>query len=375
MRSSGVPFKPSIVTPEKPHVRIKDVAEKAGCSIGTVDRVIHNRGNVSEAIRQKVIQVIEELGYQPNVNARVLASKHTLHMGILLPSFRKGDYWELPNLGIRDAMERFQNQGYRIHATFLSYNDSEGFRRSGKKMLSAEFDGIILNPASYRETVWLARSCFQHEKPLILIDSDISGLPSMTFIGKDPIQSGQTVAKLIHQLTRHIRGTKPVWIINLSKNLDQMYALLARESGFMNYFSARENRGEYHFSSFDILDRNGQKSVDARLEELLKEGTPKAVYVTGSRVYKVARSLKKLQSDPKPLLIGHDLIKANMECVQDETIDFLIEEEARRQGSLAVESMIRSVIHKESVEKKQLMNLLIYTSENLPVSVSPQEGG
>ncbi|MGW8315420.1 MAG: hypothetical protein ACWGNV_07455, partial [Bacteroidales bacterium] len=64
--------------------------------------------------------------------------------------------------------------------------------------------------------------------------------------------------------------------------------------------------------------------------------------------------------------IGHDLIHANVERVRDESIDFLIEEEARRQGYLAVESMIRSVVHKEQVEKKQLMNLMIYTMENLP---------
>jgi hypothetical protein len=59
-----------------------------------------------------------------------------------------------------------------------------------------------------------------------------------------------------------------------------------------------------------------------------------------------------------------------MERVRDESIDFLIEEEAGRQGYLAVESMIRSIVHKEKIEKKQLMNLLIYTRENLPLDPS-----
>ncbi len=35
-------------------VRIKDIAAKANVSIGTVDRVLHNRGRVSEEVRQKV---------------------------------------------------------------------------------------------------------------------------------------------------------------------------------------------------------------------------------------------------------------------------------------------------------------------------------
>ncbi len=129
-------------------------------------------------------------------------------------------------------------------------------------------------------------------------------------------------------------------------------------------------QSEYSFKSFDIEDRGTQKEVDEHIEGLLSKGSPHAVYVTGSRVYKIANSLKKLILDPKPLLIGHDLIQSNMDRVRDESIDFLIEEEAWRQGYLAVESMIRTIIYKEKIEKKQLMNLLIYTKENLPPDLS-----
>ena len=234
------------------------------------------------------------------------------------------------------------------------------------KLISSEVDGIIMSPASYKESVRLVRAYFQNNKPFILIDSDIHGIPSLSFIGKDPVQSGRTVGKLIHQVTRHIQGQKKVWIINLSRNLNQMYALLARESGLMNYYADKCLQDDYSFQTFDMEDQGGQKSIDQKLEILTKSGMPHAFYVTGSRVYKIANSLKKLKPEPKPLLIGHDLIKSNMERVKDETIDLLIEEEARRQGYLAVESMISSVVHKEEIEKKQFMNLMIYTRENLP---------
>lgn len=348
------------------HIRIKDIAEKAGCSIGTVDRVIHNRGKVAGPVREKILAIIDELGYKPNVNARVLASKRPLTLGILLPSFRKGEYWELPNLGIQDAIARYIDQGYQIQLTQTGYNTPEKFHSAGMRLLSEDVDGIIMSPSSYKETIRLVRSFFQHNKPFILIDSDIHGLPSLSFIGKDPVQSGLTVAKMIHQMTRHIRGEKLILTINLSKNLAQMYALLARESGFMNYFAEKHLQGDYRFRTCDLEDRGNQAAIDGELEKLLKEAVPHAIYVTGSRVYRIARSLKNLKPSEKPLLIGHDLIRANMDRVRDESIDFLIEEEARRQGYLAVESMIRSVLHKEKVEKRQLMNLMIYTMENLP---------
>ncbi len=354
------------------HITIKDIAEKAGCSIGTVDRVIHNRGRVSPALRNRISEIIRELDYKPNVNARVLASKRVLTLGILLPSFRKGEYWELPNLGIREAIICYEARGYRIHAIQYTFDKTETFFSSGMKLLSDGVDGIIMGPASYKESIRLIRNYFQQKIPFVLIDSDIYGVPSLSFIGKDPVQSGLTVAKLTHQVTRHIRGPKNLWAINLSKNLDQMYALLARESGFMSYFSDRILEEEYSFRTFEIEDRGSQKYIDEKMEELLSEGIPHAIYVTGSRVHKIASSLRKMKLDQKPLLIGHDLVQKNEAAVRDESIDFLIEEEARRQGYLAVESMIRSVINKEKVEKKQLMNMMIYTRENLPSDPSEQ---
>ena len=51
----------------KGKITINDVAEAAGVSKGTVDRVLHNRGEVSEKSRQKVLKVVEELGFSPNL--------------------------------------------------------------------------------------------------------------------------------------------------------------------------------------------------------------------------------------------------------------------------------------------------------------------
>ena len=56
-------------------VRIKDIAEKSGVSVGTVDRILHNRPNVSKSAREKVEKVLKEINYQPNMYASALASE------------------------------------------------------------------------------------------------------------------------------------------------------------------------------------------------------------------------------------------------------------------------------------------------------------
>ena len=48
-------------------IRIKDIAERAGVSVGTVDRVLHDRPNVSKPARDKVEKALKEMNYQPDL--------------------------------------------------------------------------------------------------------------------------------------------------------------------------------------------------------------------------------------------------------------------------------------------------------------------
>ena len=54
-------------------IRIKDIAERAGVSVGTVDRVLHKRPNVSPKAKEQVEKALKEMDYQPNMYASALA--------------------------------------------------------------------------------------------------------------------------------------------------------------------------------------------------------------------------------------------------------------------------------------------------------------
>lgn len=64
---------------------IKDVAREAGLTVGTVSRVLNNRGYISEATREKVYQIMKELNYQPNEVARSLSKSKTNTIGVIVP--------------------------------------------------------------------------------------------------------------------------------------------------------------------------------------------------------------------------------------------------------------------------------------------------
>lgn len=66
-------------------VNIKDVAREAGVSIATVSYVINDVNKVNCETRDRVKEVIDRLGYQPNINARSLVKKESRIIGIIVP--------------------------------------------------------------------------------------------------------------------------------------------------------------------------------------------------------------------------------------------------------------------------------------------------
>ena len=64
---------------------LEDIAKQAGVSRSTVSRVVNNHPNVSLEVRERVQEVIQVTGYQPNLAARTLASQRSGVIGLLLP--------------------------------------------------------------------------------------------------------------------------------------------------------------------------------------------------------------------------------------------------------------------------------------------------
>jgi len=66
-------------------VTIKMIAERAGVSIGTVDRAFNNRGRISEKTKEQILRIAKEMGYQPNKIASALRKKRETKIAVVLP--------------------------------------------------------------------------------------------------------------------------------------------------------------------------------------------------------------------------------------------------------------------------------------------------
>ena len=100
-------------------IRIKDIAALSGVSVGTVDRVLHNRPNVSKPAREKVEKALKEMNYQPNMYASALAYNRSYIFFCILPRHASEAYWEEIEQGARRAVE--QRRDFHIAVKFMYY--------------------------------------------------------------------------------------------------------------------------------------------------------------------------------------------------------------------------------------------------------------
>ncbi|MED3383367.1 LacI family DNA-binding transcriptional regulator [Bacillus subtilis] len=121
-------------------VTIRDVATKAGVSVATVSRVINNKGQATPETVTKVLEVIKELGYKPNVVARSLTSRKSNTIALFVPTISNPFFPELAR-GVEDVAHSY---GFNI---FLCNTDDE--RTKMKNYLDSlrdrYVDGIIIN--------------------------------------------------------------------------------------------------------------------------------------------------------------------------------------------------------------------------------------
>ena len=90
-------------------VRLKDIAKLANVSVGTVDRVIHQRGEVAEESYKKVMEIVEKTGYTPNLIARTLGSNKSFTIIAVIPDPAQDEYWKFADDGVAQAPQQQQS--------------------------------------------------------------------------------------------------------------------------------------------------------------------------------------------------------------------------------------------------------------------------
>ncbi len=338
-------------------VTIKKIAERSGVSIGTVDRVIHKRGNVSKDTETRVKLALKELNYVPNIFARQLKLQKTFSIGVLIPSpDQDSNYWAMPAAGIHKAEKELKSHQTQIH--FFHYNRYSplSFTRACEQVLKAEIDGLLMVPA----LTSIAEKYIQKlpkNLPYVFFDSIVPQSNCLSYIIQDSYESGRLAGRLMHLLLNNRGSVAAIRVV------PEDFHISERIRGFHDYFGHSPNR---ILKVYDAHSKGDQNTIPDLVHQILKENKDlKGIFISNALTFCIAQvlELKKLQK--KIHVIGYDLIKENIEYLKKGDIDFLISQQSERQGYQGIYTLYRHVVLKESVPQKIMMPIDIITRENV----------
>lgn len=150
-------------SPGKP-ATIKDVARELGVSISTVSRAMRGFPDVNPETKQAVLQMAEQLDYQPNQVALSLVTKHTHSIGVMVPNL---DYFCAT--AVRGIDEMAIEAGY----TVLTCQSNESYGReitNTQRLVNSRVDGLIVSLSSATTNVDHIRRLLQRGVPMVLFD-------------------------------------------------------------------------------------------------------------------------------------------------------------------------------------------------------------
>ena len=338
---------------------VKEIAELAQVSIGTVDRVIHKRGRVSQETRERIEKIINELGYKPNFFAKSLRRSKVYSFAVLLPQAEQdNNFWRLFLPGIERAINQLEAYNVKISTFYYDRTSGESFKRESWKMLQTEPDGFVLAPV-----LMPAVEAFVHQipanLPYIFIDSPIQDTNCLLHIGHNSYQSGRLAGQLISTLVAGKEGKVAVF-----RSFGRMIHMADRVNGFTEYITAKKNLS---IVQYDIKGVETNEFYADLTKQAIEENSDlRGIYITNAYAHGVAKYLKEKGLKDKISLVGYDLVDENVKCLKDGYIDFLISLRPDLQAHRALFALYRNLVQNRVMDAKEVtIPIDILTKENI----------
>ncbi|WP_165067892.1 LacI family DNA-binding transcriptional regulator [Marisediminicola senii] len=186
---------------------IRDVARLAGVSYQTVSRVLNDSPSIKPSTRQRVLQVIDEIGYRPNQAARALVTSKSRTIGVLTST--TAHYG--PTTSLRAIEDAARAAGYVVSTTSMVTGDPGSVTESLEHLMAQAVEGIVVIAPQVR--VFDAFRELALTVPLVTLDSTAADSPRSMAV--DQVAGARLATRhlieLGHEEIIHLAGPRD-WI-------------------------------------------------------------------------------------------------------------------------------------------------------------------
>lgn len=180
---------------------IKEIAELAGVSRGTVDRVLNKRGGVNPTTEEKVLEIAKALNYKPNLAGTILAAqKKRLMLGVVLLGVGTPFYDDVLS-GVRQKAAELESYNCTVVVKHTEY-DAIAQLQAIQELVAEGVNGIAITPYNDNRIRKEIHRLFSLGIPVVTLNTDIENTERLAYVGCNFYHSGETAAGLMHLIIR-----------------------------------------------------------------------------------------------------------------------------------------------------------------------------
>lgn len=346
---------------------INDVAKYAGVSVGTVDRVLHRRGRVSQKSIDLVNDAIQALHYLPSPIASALASqKNILQIGITFPIIET-DFASQISRGIAAAKDSLAAFGVKLIVSTTNDHKIENQMRVIDEMVKMDVDGLLIMP--------VCENCPQQyaehipaDLPFATVIDDLADSKRIFHTGPDNFCIGELGAKLLQLYTAN-NGITAIMMPDANYS-----STLARISGFLG--KIRQDSMNIQvvqtipFFEKPLPTSSGYPDMvyDAAQKCLKDFPNLNSIYITNGHTSYAAQAIEDAGKANQVCVIGHEHAARNLEFIEKGIIKATVFQWPEKQWHTAIMTMYDYLVNKTSLPKNHIFaDCSIITKESLPL--------
>ena len=340
-----------------PRPTIKDLAETAGVSVSTVNRILHDPRSVRQNTRDLVLETAEKIGFYAvgAIQSRISAAKKKYRLGFILQQSHRS-YYKIIAAELKSAAEIYPDATIGITVEFLEnltpQNISERMRFLGG---ICDAIGVV---AAVHPLVSEAVSELQADgKPVFGLISQLSATGHDNYVGPDNWKVGRNAAWFIDHACKQ-PGKIAILVGNHRYRCQDM-----NESGFRSYFR------EYApgFTILDPLSTFESSDVAQELvEKLLREVPDLAgIFVAGGGITGVITALRQNTKPGQVVLVGHQLMDVTRQALLDGYMTLAISTPMDVFARTTISNMVSALSNPDHGSQTAVIPFALHIRENI----------
>ncbi|HEX2662311.1 MAG TPA: LacI family DNA-binding transcriptional regulator [Candidatus Acidoferrum sp.] len=316
-------------------VTLLDIADALGISTGTVHRALHDHPGVNAMTRTRVLQMSKNMGYRPNMAARLLSRKKQFRISV---NTLKGttSFWDEVRSGVEE-----EAAALGMHGAYIEFHTfpglGEGEEEAFEAAIAEESDGIILFPSRPRSLrTWMRRASLS-KIPIVCVSTDAPDTSRLAVVSVDTMASGSLAADL---MGRFLNGKGKVAVTLSSLAITEHAEKLA---AFAKTLSSLHPQ----VSLLDPLEDHDVESeaYDKCRKLFTSHPDLTGIYVTTEASMPVVRAAKDAKLLDRLTIIATDLFPALIERIRSGNVAATIYQRPRTQGRLAFRVLQEFLVH------------------------------